>query len=1080
MAMVLETFISNFLDVLGQIAAKEGSTLRINLHEELKMTLHELNTLANSVDQGSTDETVKVVVNKVKDALYRSADMDHFQLKQRGASMGAGCFSPCNFIVHRITDLRSHHRIAQLNSELKHISAGFTSRFKQSPSQRAVRHVNLTKSSPIVTSSDIVGEQVEKDVMVLLEKMFSDGDRDIRIIGIVGPDGVGKSTLARNIFDHIRGEFDVPIWLSVTGILNDTDLLKSILTSFRGDLHNYGSQDIPNMVSKLRRLALDKRFLLVLDDLWSCTVWDDLLRSALYDNRIGSKILVTSRNGDVAAAMEPTHVHRVEKMYPEDAWSLLEIKVASGDDHQLDRLREIGMEIVKKCDWSPLAIKMVAEQLKNKNKTKSAWLDVLNNQEWSEKGLPEELNKSIYLSFDHLSPQLKQCFLYCCLFYGEVINYDKVVQMLMAEGFFPSDGGSNQPEVLGLKYYRELVTKNLLQPSDGNYDQGHSAIIPSVLRSFAQYIARDEALLVEDGKITSAPLSKLRRVSVSNKGADYSNLPTHKSIRALISFGNMVIKPGDSLSTLPLLRILHVNKTKVCTLVDSLRHLKLLRYLDLSNTDVSALPDYIGEMKCLQYICLQGCQDLTHLPRSIVNLERLRFLDLSGTQVMTVPRDFGRLVNLVLLKGFPAYTDAAKGWCTMEELGKLHHLMHLTIRDPENISSSLLAKCAKLSEKSHLRSLWLCCTNSGAYEQHNLEAYDGLCPSPSLEDLTITGYFGRQLPGWLLSSDLENLRLLKLENLRSCTQLPSSFGQLPNLESLCIKHALSIRRIGEEFLDPTAALVSDSDEEEMDTRGLHFASMATSSIVFPKLKKLVFYGMPQWKEWDWDAKLEAMRTLESLQISRCRLSHLPPGLADWRMALRVITIEKGNDLISVENFCSVVELYLHSNSSLEKIANLPNLKKLRVSKCPKLQVLEEVKALSSIELKDHEMRTLPEYLQVLQLSRLQIDCNLKLLQSISRKDTALEWEKVSHIEQVEAYADGYEQNKSFFFNKEQYINIKMIPNTSGLYDNTMSGDKHNKRCSVLYTKKTGRFVAYMGDSPNFAAEESESSSENQE
>uniref|UniRef100_R7WCY6 Disease resistance protein RGA2 n=1 Tax=Aegilops tauschii TaxID=37682 RepID=R7WCY6_AEGTA len=379
----------------------------------------------------------------------------------------------------------------------------------------------------------------------------------------------------------------------------------------------------------------------------------------------------------------------------------------------------------------------------------------------------------------------------------------------------------------------------------------------------------------------------------------------------------------------------------------------------------------LREMRC---ICLQGCQDLTCLPRSIVNLERLRFLDLSGAQVMTVPRDFGRLVNLVSLKGFPAYTDTAKSWCTVQELGPLHHLMHLTVRGPENISSSSMDTSANLAEKRCLRSLWLYCTSSHAYEQHRQE-----------------------LPGWLLSSDLENLRLLKLENLRSCTQLPCSFVQLPNLESLCIKHALSIRRIGEEFLD-----------------------LLRPYIVFPKLKKLVFYGMLQWKERDWDEELEAMRALESLQISRCRLSHLPPGLSGQTMALRVIKIEKAKDLISVENFCSVVELYLHSNSSLEKIANLSNLKKLRVSKCPKLQVLEEVKALSSIELKDHEMRTLPEYLQVLQLSRLQIDCNLKLLQSISRKDAALEWEKVSHIKQVEAYADGYEQNKFFFQQRAIY------------------------------------------------------------
>ncbi|GJN38336.1 hypothetical protein PR202_gb27366 [Eleusine coracana subsp. coracana] len=547
-----------------------------------------------------------------------------------------------------------------------------------------------------------------------------------------------------------------------------------------------------------------------------------------------------------------------------------------------------------------------------------------------------------------------------------MINYDKVIHMLMAEGLFLLDGGSELPEALGLEYFRQLVRRNLLEPSDSNYDQSHCAIIPNVLCSFALHIARDEALLVEDGKIITTSLPKLlRRVSVSNKGAEYSDLQTHKSIRALISFGNMVIKPSDSLSTLPHLRILHMNKTKIGTLVDSLHQLKLLSYLDLSNTDVSELPHGIGKMKSLQYISLHHCPNLAHLPRSIVNLERLRYLDISETRVMTVPRYFERLVNLVSLKGFPAYVDdTAKGWCTIEELGPLDQLMHLTIKGLENISSSSSSTCVKLAEKRHLKSLWICCTSSDAYEQHNQEVFDELRPSPSLEDLTITGYFGRHLPVWLSPSTLENLRWLKLENLRSCTQLPCSFGQLPNLESLCIKHALTIRRIGEEFLVPSSALVSDSDEEEVESLiSRHFDSVTASIIVFPKLRKLVFYGMLEWKEWEWDAQLEAMHALENVQISRCRLGRLPPGLACQATALREITIEKVKDLISLENFSSVVELYLHSVSNLEKIANLPKMKKLKISKCPKLKELEAVHALSSIELKDQEMSTLPAYLQ---------------------------------------------------------------------------------------------------------------------
>ncbi|KAK3143197.1 hypothetical protein QOZ80_4BG0359820 [Eleusine coracana subsp. coracana] len=962
MAMVVETFIPNFISLLTQIAAREESAVRrfVDVREEFERTLVELKNFNADIVWRSTDGTVTASLRDIKDVLYNAADMDIFQLKydkRRG-----GCYAFSHRMLQTPRDMKSLHTVLLLNKKLKHIIGQseryrFTSYINPYEDRRVGHHASRMKHSSIVQLSDVVGVQIEETMWGLLDIMLREIENpgaNIKIIAIVGAAGIGKSTLAKKIFDSkiCHNHFDLPIWLNVTRSFDNVDLLKSILRSSYDNMGSYGSVDIPHLVTKIGEFIHGRRVLLVLDDVWSSTLWNDLLRAIFSHSRCGGTvILVTTRNTQVAADMEATHVHKVEKLNTEAAWSLLKKKVTLGDkdEPQIDRLREIGIEIVQK--------------------------------------------------------------------YG-MINYDKVIHMLMAEGLFLLDGGSELPEALGLEYFRQ-----------------------------------DEALLVEDGKIITTSLPKLlRRVSVSNKGAEYSDLQTHKSIRALISFGNMVIKPSDSLSTLPHLRILHMNKTKIGTLVDSLHQLKLLSYLDLSNTDVSELPHGIGKMKSLQYISLHHCPNLAHLPRSIVNLERLRYLDISETRVMTVPRYFERLVNLVSLKGFPAYVDdTAKGWCTIEELGPLDQLMHLTIKGLENISSSSSSTCVKLAEKRHLKSLWICCTSSDAYEQHNQEVFDELRPSPSLEDLTITGYFGRHLPVWLSPSTLENLRWLKLENLRSCTQLPCSFGQLPNLESLCIKHALTIRRIGEEFLVPSSALVSDSDEEEVESLiSRHFDSVTASIIVFPKLRKLVFYGMLEWKEWEWDAQLEAMHALENVQISRCRLGRLPPGLACQATALREITIEKVKDLISLENFSSVVELYLHSVSNLEKIANLPKMKKLKISKCPKLKELEAVHALSSIELKDQEMSTLPAYLQVLQLSQLQIACNLRLLHFISLKDAALEWDKIKHIEQVEAYADGYQQTK---------------------------------RCSVLYTKMTGSFVAYMSDTPESGAldeEEPESSSEQPE
>uniref|UniRef100_A0A0E0KMY8 Uncharacterized protein n=1 Tax=Oryza punctata TaxID=4537 RepID=A0A0E0KMY8_ORYPU len=696
------------------------------------------------------------------------------------------------------------------------------------------------------------------------------------------------------------------------------------------------------------------------------------------------------------------------------------------EKQEVDGLQVIGNKILEKCDGLPLAIKVLAGESQPK-KARNNWEHMLENKTWLKEGLPEELNRSIYLSFNDLPLHLKQCFLYCSIFpEGQAIKCDKLVQMWIAEGFIPSDGSSKLPEALGQEYYMELVARNLLEPIDGNFDESRCAM-HTVFRSFAQYLVKDETLLLDEGENTSDSTQKFRRLSVSSKEVEYSYIQKHKSLRALVSTGGIILNSSDSFSSLERLRILHVNNTKISTLLGSLYHLKLLKYLDLSNsTDVSALPHYIGKMKCLQYICVHGCKMLKQLPESIVNLKNLRFLDISDTEVKEVPKEFGRLNNLVTLKGFPAYTDDT-GKCTLEELEHLSKLMHLAVQGLQNISSSCSSTGAKLSDKTHLISLWLRCNTSEGNELQSQDAFDNLCPSPSVEHLTMTGYFGFRLPIWLMSTTLEHLRMLKLENLPSCKELPYSLGQLPNLESLCVQHARCIRRIGEELFVPWT-LDDDTDEDDRSIRTLieQYNRSMDVCTPFPKLIKLVFHGLVGWEKWDWEEQLEAMRDLKNLKISRCRLSHLPPGLYCQATALRVMTIKNIKELRSVENFSSVVELYLHSISNLERIANLPSMKMLRISKCPKLKVLEEVEALSSMELKDYEMRTLPEYMQNVQLRQLKIDCTLKLLFMISQRDAALEWEKISHIQNIEAYADGFDDNKKLHI-ALRYILASMAP-----------------------------------------------------
>jgi len=133
------------------------------------------------------------------------------------------------------------------------------------------------------------------------------------------------------------------------------------------------------------------------------------------------------------------------------------------------------MDILKKCDGLPLAIKMIGGVLSMRYPSELEWKAVLESPAWSVGGLPEQLDNRLYLSYEDLSPQLKQCFLYCSLFpKGIEIIQNVVTTMWISEGFIQPLGASSSfhdgyggLEDIAIQYYRELINRNLIEPIAG-------------------------------------------------------------------------------------------------------------------------------------------------------------------------------------------------------------------------------------------------------------------------------------------------------------------------------------------------------------------------------------------------------------------------------------------------------------------------------------------------------------------------------------------------------------------------------------------------------------------------------------